>query len=168
MPNSLLGRSLGDLFINTNITYPNNVSYNSLPLFQVVVRGNIYVGSGVQQLDGIYIAQANAGVKGLIYTCAFDATPPFDAPTISAGAFYSGCTNKLTVNGSFVARSIQFLRTRGTLKQSTSDEPRGLTNNSAEEFNYGPGFWITQPDITNSSDGRVDNYDAITSLPPVL
>lgn len=157
----------GDLYISSNITYAGSWSYNNIPLFQMVVRGNIFVASGVTRLDGVYIAQPNGSVGGNVYTCATDSTPPFDPPTLAAGAFYSSCTSKLTVNGSLVARNIQFLRTSGTLRQSSNSENSG-SNNAAEVFNYGPGAWITQPDISTNNEGRVDNYDAITSLPPVL
>jgi hypothetical protein len=161
----------GDLFISSNITYVGGWSYDKIPLFKVVVRGSIFIGSGVDRLDGVYIAQPLADLtKGNVYTCATDATPPFDEPLNNPGrtAFYSGCSlKKLTVNGSVVARNIQFLRTSGTLRTSTTTEGR-TSNGAAEAFNYGPGFWITQPTNSSTDTGRVENYDAITSLPPVL
>lgn len=158
----------GDLFIGSNITYAGNWHYGNVPLFQVVVRGNIYISGSVTRLDGIYIAQPIGAAKGYVYTCATDATPPFTPLSLNNGAFYNSCTNKLTVNGSVVARSIQFLRTSGTLRNSNAAENRDV-NNAAEEFNYGPAFWITQPDVRhNAGGGVVSDYDAITSLPPVL
>lgn len=159
----------GDLYISNNIQYINNWSFDQIPLFKVVVRGNIFIGSNVTRLDGIFIAQPRSdGSQGYVYTCATDSTPPFTPLTLTAGSFYNTCaTNKLTVNGSVVAQQIQFLRTRGTLRDSSTGDNRG-SNGAAEQFNYGPANWITQPTNTSTDDGEVDNYDAITSLPPVL
>jgi hypothetical protein len=155
----------GDVLINSNITYQGNWSSVNVPLFELVVRGNIYIAGGVTQLDGIYVAQLrSAGVGGKIYTCATAASPL----TLTNGAFYNGCTNKLTINGAFIANSVEFLRTGGTLSQSATNESTnssGAGNNAGEVFNFGPAFWMTQP---LDASGRVDNYDAITSLPPVL
>jgi hypothetical protein len=155
----------GDAYISSNITYPGSWSSTNVPLFELIVRGNLYISGGVTQLDGIYIAQPrSAGVGGRIYTCATSATPI----TVTNGAFYNSCTNKLTINGAFLATSVEFLRTGGTLSQSTPGETtssNGAGNSAGEVFNFGPAFWITQPLDTS---GRVDNYDAITSLPPVL
>lgn len=152
----------GDLFISGSIRFVGSWNPNTMPMLKVVVRGNIYIGSGVQQLDGIYIAQqTGAGAGGTIYTCATG----FGAPTLANGAFYSACAaNRLTVNGAFIANSVEFLRSSGSLRGSTAGEASGSAN-IAETFNFGPAFWITQPD---DGSGRMDNYDAITSLPPVL
>jgi hypothetical protein len=158
----------GDLFVNGNILYAGGSTYDQIPLLQLVVRGNIHIRNTATRLDGVYIAQPLADLtKGYVYTCSTDSTPPFDAPIINNGAFYSSCTNKLTVNGSVVARDIQFLRTSGTLRQSNPGET-SASNNAAEVFNYGPAFWITQPTMSTTNDGSVDNYDAITSLAPIL
>lgn len=156
----------GDLYITGDIRYIGNWSFDQIPMFEVIVRGNIYVDNNVQRLDGVYIAQPRPdNSKGYIYTCTTGAAPP----TLTAGAFYNSCvTDKLTVNGSFVSRDLQLLRTRGTLRDGVAGETKA-SNAAAESFNYGPGFWITQPAPSDSSsDGEADNYDAITSLPPVL
>jgi hypothetical protein len=155
----------GDLFITgTGIRYAGSWSYGNIPMLEVVVRGNIYIANTVTQLDGTYIAQQRTdGSRGYIYTCATSAAPM----TLTAGAFYGACATKLTVNGSLVAANMQPLRTIGTLRDGSPGETKA-SNNAAESFNYGPGFWITQPSLDTSEDGEVDNYDAITSLPPVL
>lgn len=151
----------GDLHIANPITFSGSWTAASTPLLQIIVRGNIYISSTVTRLDGIYIAQPNGGTGGTIYTCATG----FTAPVLANGAFYTPCANnKLTVNGAFIADSIEFTRTRGTLRGATAAEP-GSSANIAEVFNFGPAFWMKQPTPTS---GRVDNYDAITSLPPVL
>lgn len=150
----------GSVFINSNITYTPNWSYNSTPLFQLVVLGNIYIGSGVTQLDGVYIAQRNGAAGGTIYTCATAAA----APTLTNGAFYNSCNSKLTINGAFMANSVEFLRTRGSLSQGIVNEPSG-SSNAGEVFNFNPSLWMVQP---LQSGGGAGSYDAITSLPPVL
>jgi hypothetical protein len=153
----------GDLFITGNITFNGSWTAANMPMLEIIVRGNIYIHPNVTRLDGSYIAQPNGASGGTIYTCASSASPP----SLNNGAFYAPCNNKLTVNGSFTARDVWFLRTRGTLNQSASNEAPGSTS-IAEEFNYSPAAWIAQPSSTNETDGQVDNYDAITSLPPVL
>lgn len=153
----------GDLFITGNITFNGSWTADTIPMLEVIVRGNIYIHPNVTRLDGSYIAQPHAAGGGTIFTCAGTASPP----SLAAGAFFNSCNNKLTVNGSFVAYNVWFLRTRGTSNQSGPGEAPGSAT-TAEEFNYGPAFWIAQPTSTNETDGQVDNYDAITSLPPVL
>lgn len=150
----------GNLYITSNITYPGSWSHNNIPLFQLIVRGNIYVSGSVTQLDGVYIAQRNGASGGTIYTCASG----FTAPVLTNGAFFGGCLNKLTVNGAFIANSVEFLRAGGSLQDSTPGETSGGST-AGEVFNFTPSIWMTQPLDTS---GRVDNYDAITSLPPVL
>lgn len=156
----------GDLRITGNITF-SGAGWTSanMPFLKVVVRGNIYIAggaSGVTRLDGVYIAQANAGAGGTIYTCATGS--PLAPPTLTNGAFYASCTNQLRVNGALVANSIEFDRTGGTLRASTANETSASTNIS-EMVNFGPAFWMMQPAAGN---GKTDNYDSITSLPPVL
>lgn len=157
------------IYVNGHLRLTGNIQFNTvgmnaanMPFLKIVARGNIYVGGGVTQLDGLYIAQVNGASTGTIYTCATGS--PLTAPTLANGAFYNGCNNKLVVNGAFIANSVEFGRTRGTLRGSTVAE-QGTSNNLAEVFNFGPAFWMAQPP---QGSGRVDSYDAITSLPPVL
>jgi hypothetical protein len=150
----------GNLYITSNITYPGSWNYENIPLLQVVVRGNIYISGSVTRLDGVFIAQRNGASGGTIYTCASGAS----APILTNGAFFNACSNKLTINGAFVANSVEFLRTAGSLSQSTSSESSAASA-AGEVFNFNPALWMTQP--LQSSDSQ-NNYDAITSLPPVL
>ncbi|HSD56397.1 MAG TPA: hypothetical protein VLA92_04570 [Candidatus Saccharimonadales bacterium] len=150
----------GDLYITSDITYAGNWSAGNIPLFEMVVRGNIYISSNVHRLDGVYVAQG-----GTIYTCATG----FAAINIDDGAFFNTCHSKLTVNGAFVADSIEFLRTAASLGRSAANETStaaGVGTNAAEVFNFNPSVWMVQP--VDNGEGAVDNYDAITSLPPVL
>jgi hypothetical protein len=158
----------GNLYLNgaagSGIGYTGSWDKDHMPLFEVVVRGNIYINGNVSRLDGVYIAQKNGATGGTIYTCATG----FTAPTLTAGAFFNACNNQLTVNGAFIANSVEFLRTIGSLGNSNAAETSdadGNGNNSGEVFNFNPTLWMVQPADTS---GSVDNYDAITSLPPVL
>lgn len=154
----------GDVLINNNIAYVSSGwSTSSLPLFQLVVRGDIYISQNVTQLDGIYIAQPNGATGGNIHTCANPALPATPVPT-TGGTVYSSCRNKLTINGAFIAKRVMFLRTSGSLKQATTVEGSGSAN-IAEVFNFSPSLWIAQPPTPSGSGSE---YDAITSLPPVL
>lgn len=150
----------GDVFINSNITYTPNWSYNNTPLFQLVVRGNIYVSNAVTRLDGVYSAQAGNAGGGTIYTCATTTTPI----TLTNGAFFNTCNSRLAVNGAFTGNRIEFLRTAGTLSQSSAGESSGGSA-AGEIFNFNPTLWMIQPP---EQEGTGDNYDAIISLPPVL
>lgn len=149
----------GDVYIDNNITYPAGWTTADMPLFQLVVRGNIYIKNTVTQLAGVYIAQPNAGVGGTIYTCTTSAVPLAPSNTL-----HSTCNNPLTVNGAFVAKDVRFLRTRGTLQQSTSGEANN-SGNIAEVFNFSPAVWMAQP--PGVIDGPLE-YDSITALPPIL
>ncbi|HEX3568638.1 MAG TPA: hypothetical protein VHT70_03085 [Candidatus Saccharimonadales bacterium] len=148
----------GDVYISNNISYGSGWDVNHVPMFELVARGNIYIGSGVSQLDGVYVAQGNSG-DGTIYTCATSA-----APLALDGNLFGVCNTKLTVNGSLVAGHVQLLRTRGSLGQSSVGEGTG-SSAAAEEINYNPSLWLAQP---NTGSGSQSDYDAITSLPPIL
>lgn len=152
----------GDLHITGDIQYGNNFNVSSMPLLQIVVRGNIYIHRDVTRLDGIYIAQpTGATTKGAIYTCASDTA--FTVVSRTAANYFTQCNKKLTVNGVFTARQINLMRTAGSLKSATAGET-SESNNAGEAFSYSPAFWMQQP---RSSSGA-DTYDAITSLPPIL
>lgn len=149
----------GDVFITDNITYPANWTTADLPLLQVVARGNIYIRNTVSEIAGIFIAQPNGGSGGVIYTCATAA-----APLVPGNSLHSTCNNKLTINGVFTAKQVQFLRTRGTVHPAAPNEA-STSNNIAEVFNFSPAVWMAQP--TELITGSV-KYDSITSLPPIL
>ncbi|HEY7348114.1 MAG TPA: hypothetical protein VH599_07310 [Ktedonobacterales bacterium] len=152
-----------DVFISGDIAYASTngwTSVSAIPYFKlVVVGGNIYIGSSVTQLDGLYIAEPDSTGGGVIYTCATGLRAPAD-PT-SAG-YYSACNTKLVVNGAFVAEQVQFMRTTGSLGQATSTDSVD-SNHAAEVFNYTPELWLPR-----NSGPPSDRYDAITALPPVL
>lgn len=154
----------GDVYISSNIRYVGSWTYDKVPLFELVVSGNIYIAPGVTQLDGAYIAQPKSGAKGSIYTCATAAGPY----ALTDGAFYTPCKNKLTVNGLFSAAQVYLMRTFGTISSAAANET-AASSNAGEVFNYNPTLWIAQPPAgSNTNNSKVGKYDAITSLPPVL
>jgi hypothetical protein len=154
----------GDVYITGDINYPGSWSIDHSPMFELVVQGNIYIDKNVQNLQGIFIAQPDAaGAGGTIYTCATSAAPiDTDSPT-----YYGDCKNKLTISGAFSANQIQLLRTHGTVADSTTDSALAATSNAAEQFSYNPLAWLAQPQ-TSSGTATAGNYDAITTLPPIL
>ncbi len=151
----------GNLYITGDINFIGSWNASTVPSLQVIVRGNIYIrGATVNRLDGVYIAQPAGVNTGTIYTCANGFAPI----SFSAASYFNDCNRKLTVNGMFMAKNVEFLRTRGSLNGSSSGE-LSSSSNGGEVFNFSPVFWMVQPQVGS---GRVDNYDAITSLPPVL
>lgn len=153
----------GDLFVGGNIVYGGDGSWSvgNVPQLRIIVNGNIFIGNNVTRVDGLYVAQPSGNADGIIVTCT-TADNPY-APLPLDGALASSCNNKLTVNGSFIARQVRLMRTAGTLRDSNAGEDPSA-NGMAEVFNYNPALWITQPSAGQGSDG----YDAINSLPPVL
>lgn len=157
----------GNVHLSTNVHYTGSWNPANVPIFRLIVRGNIYIDTSVTRLDGVFIAQPNGSSGGIIYTCASATPAPYTAPgttNFPSNTVGARCGSKLTVNGSFIAKQVQLWRTTGTLRQSASGEANG-SGNIAEVFNFSPALWINQPDLS----GLVESdYDAIVSLPPVL
>jgi hypothetical protein len=126
----------GDVTIGSDIIYPAWTTKAEIPSYYLIVNnGNIYINNSVRQLDGVYVALSDnpADTKGRIYTCN---------PSISGGSYTaSDCSNKLTINGAFVAKQVQFLRTTGTVGAAGFREPSTAAN-IAEVFVYGPELWV--------------------------
>jgi hypothetical protein len=155
------------IYVNGNVTidgagvkYPGNFTATTVPFFEVVASGSIFIDHNVTSTDGLYVAQTNGTAgSGTIYTCTNGAAQY----TVDAtGSFNTACHSTLTVNGAFVANQVRFLRTNGTVKQSAVGEAAGT--NQAEVFNYSPALWMAQPPNIPAD----NNYDSITSLPPIL
>ena len=143
----------GNVYISGDVTYNGSGSWTSstIPMFRLIARGNIYIASGVTQLNGLYVAQSSDGSSGgIIYTCATGMGSP-----VALTLLGNNCGTQLTVNGNFTARQVYLMRSAGSLNSGTA----------AETFNYNPALWMAQP--ANISTG-VEWYDSITSLPPVL
>lgn len=162
----------GDAVITGNITYNQNgwTDTTKIPSFYLVVRGNIYIDASVTQLDGVYVAQPTVNSdlslsNGLIYTCTSQHS------FFAATSIYSACGQQLTVTGSFIANQVKFLRTNGTKENSGGNLNEGVNPNIAELFRFSQETYLAPvPAVLNSviSGGSVENYDSITSLPPVL
>jgi len=162
----------GDVYISEDIQYDTSFAWttSTVPSFMVVATGNIFIAPGVTHLDGTYEA------GGTINTCG---TSSFTS--VAAGSLYSLCKNQLTVVGSFVAKKINFLRTYGSLHNegsgSCSNSPGtssvGTTITvtagtcAAEVFEFSPEHYLEQPAALPGGAGATQ-YDAVTSLPPVL
>jgi hypothetical protein len=76
----------GDVYINGSIKYGYGggagwTAPDRIPLFRLIVNGDIYIAPGVTQLDGIYVAQSVDGTsRGIIYTCATGLRAPVALP----------------------------------------------------------------------------------------
>jgi hypothetical protein len=164
----------GDVYIGDDIVYDLGSTWtmDTVPSMVISATGNIYIDASVKQLDGTYEA------GGSIFTCA---TGGVFAP-VALGNLYSSCANKLTITGSFVAKKVNFLRTYGSLRDESSPSglpPASVTCNSAsgpttnqqtcgaEVFTFSPEQYLEHPAAKLPGGGALQ-YDAITSLPPVL
>jgi hypothetical protein len=155
----------GNVYIDGNINLGtssdgNWASIDDIPSFELIVQGNIYIDAGVTSLDGIYVAQ---GTGATIYDCS---TGQGTQAAIDS-SFYNTCDQKLTVNGSFIATNVDFMRTNNSLYQSGGESSAaggGSSSHAAEVFNYNPAIWLGL--TTNNT--QLNNYNSIISLPPVL
>lgn len=102
----------GDAYISGDITYGNNWKAGTAPSFVLHATGNIYIAPGVRQLAGVFIAQNK------IYTCA-DKVNHFKP--MSVDKIYTDCNKQLEVDGSFVAKQINLMRTFGSLRDEVPD-----------------------------------------------
>lgn len=162
----------GDVYIDNNITYASGWSRSNVPSLVLVVSGNIYISPNVTQLDGLYVAKNNSGGdRGRIFTCATGFNAQVDIDQL-----FTVCNKQLTVYGSFVADKINLMRTYGSLKNanggaclnagsSSSSSPH--TTCAAEVFQFSPEIYLSKPEIRPAGNGS-NQYDSITSLPPVL
>lgn len=142
----------GDLYITGDIYYPTaNFAPENIPYYQFAARGNIYILSTVQHLDGVYAA------RGSIYTCA---TPSGSALVeVPDADKIARCGTPLQVSGSLIAgNGIKLHR----LYSSVGGSP-------AEQIIYSPETWLHSingsPVTTEPTTPKID---AITAQPPVL
>jgi hypothetical protein len=158
------------IYVNGNVYIDGNIhlgtttgeswgSVSDIPSFELIVQGDIYIDPSVTNLDGIYVSQT-----GTIYDCATS------IGQVLGSSYYNTCNNQLVVNGSFIGKNVDLMRTGNTLYQSsgdtqvpTLDGPQNHTN-AAEVFNYNPAIWLG----LTSNNTSLDNYNSVISLPPVL
>ncbi len=195
------------LYVEGNVVIKDNIIYDKtdpteswgslagIPNFSLIVKGNIYISSDVEQLDGLYVAQPkdiaggtnNDPATGKIYTCSKP-----DGSLYGDAELYNFCRTKLTINGALVSQETKFLRTFGTLSerpfggthssptytketfQFSAGQPAPLTpgfrptdtDRAAESINLGPEMYLSRPVFFSRSNGGT--YDYFVALPPVL
>ena len=169
----------GNAYINGNISYNNGTrsTASDIPLYELVVEGDIFIDARVTQLDGLYVALPSSPTAGgNIYTCAFVSGASATLPTTTFQGGVNNCKRQLVVNGAFAAKQIKFGRDCGSLVMSQNNEPTpssytggvdaqlcNASNHAAEVFNFMPEVWIR-----SATGGGKTNYDSISSLPPIL
>ena len=166
----------GDVYIGKYIKYKTGYGLSNMPKFTLVVQGNIYIGPGVDQLDGVYVAQPDPSrvylgdPTGQIWTCHDDNR---SLPGNQSGNFFlnGACgNNNLVVNGSLIANQVFLDRTHGDLSSDNGSEASG-DNNIAETINYLPEEVLGGPFFNPSSDSPgadpTQAIESIISLPPL-
>jgi hypothetical protein len=150
----------GNVIIRSNLRYEtaNWTSEKTIPYITVIAKGNIYIESGVTELNGLFIAQPGNGEPGRIYTCKDWIDFNRDATAVS------NCRSQLKVNGAFVAQQVVLQRTLGTVSTANGQQEPKTSANIAEVFNFTPEFYIGQPVFKP----KTTKYDSIKDLPPVL
>jgi hypothetical protein len=113
----------GDVTIDNDIKYSDSYdSVGDIPSLVIIATGNIFVQSGVKQMDGLYVAH------GTFNTCS-------NAP--AGNLSINDCKDQLVVNGSVIAGSLTLLRTYGA--DGGDDVAR---KNPAEIFNFSPEMYL--------------------------
>lgn len=159
----------GDVILSgdINANYAGAIDIAQIPNFTLIVRGNIYVQPNVRTLNGTFITEGNG--KGQLYTCSTMTSPIrssnfSNSRPVPAATPYSTCGNQLNFTGSVVAKKIHLQRTYGSMFKDVSQAAGAQW--SAETFKYNPLTWILgSTGVTSTSE---DQYDSITTLPPVL
>lgn len=134
----------GNVTIDNNVTYPANFNpAGTIPSLVVIATGDIYVGSGVAQMDGIFIT------RGTFYTC----WPKTEPATVST------CNTQLVVNGSVSATSVDLFRTAGAEGATAASQKA-----AAEVFNLSPEVYINNA-LNESSTSTITTTN-VRELPP--
>ena len=125
----------GNVYITGDIKFANGsyTSIDSIPSFVVVAKGNINIDRGVKELAGVYIAEpaSTSSSDGVISDCATAGGP------LPNSQLYTNCSAPLTVNGSFIAKKINLLRTGNQANDQITASLRGsfpgetITNTNA-------------------------------------
>lgn len=152
----------GDVYIQNNIKYQTYSSVATMPSLYLVVKGKIFIDKDVTDLSGVYVAQPGSGAdSGTIYTCSTSTN------YVAASNLFNDCNKKLTINGAFIAKSVKFMRTNGTKKDSVKNE-NWDSPHIAEVFKSSPEMYLSAPAALINASGSAGTYDSITSLPPIL
>lgn len=110
-----------DYIINTtnDITIDKNIINNQTGAQVVIVARNIKIDQSVTHIDAMLIATGSDGQGGTIDTCGNSAV---DALSSMA------CTNRLTINGTVIAKNVLLKRTAGGDPIDSIREPAELIN----------------------------------------
>lgn len=146
----------GNVLIDGDITYDPTCNVTNVPKFAVVALGNIYVNSGVNRIDGWYIAQPNGATGGTIWTCSNG----FSAPT--ASFIRTNCSNSLTVYGALTAKQVNLTRIAG----SVGPGPVAETVNFTPEMVLGGAFF--DQSSSGGSGTATGTIQSLISLPPIF
>ncbi len=185
----------GDAYItasadgNPGIVYANETwsKDSDIPLFYLIVSGNLYIDQSVSRLDGIYIAQPRSdGSGGTIYTCTGLVGPgagtvdTFSGGNLKTNFIDNNChNNSLTVNGTFIAQNIKLDRTINSLRNDPSGAGNSTFNTSdngssaAETFALSPEIYMANICSDPTSPVSIickatSSLPDVTGLPPVL
>lgn len=180
----------GDLFIDKDIVYENDSwgSISEIPNVTIVVKGNINISPTVKRIDGMLVAQPKCEIpqysgsgacfssnfykNGVINTCSYqnNKVPNYDAPEI--------CNNQLVINGSVIAKKINWYRTQGStvcpdpdlLGNCTEANPNEPSSSQsiAEVVDFSPELYLSPLNLATDNEGPTNSYDSIVSLPPIL
>jgi len=145
----------GNVFIAGDIRDAAGYTEANVPKFALVVKGNIFIDPAVHQLDGLYIAQPSSGTNdGVIWTC-HDNTA---GQSLLGSWIHDNCASSLTVNGSLIAKQINYLRTNGDVSAAGSP--------AAEVINYTAANVVGGP-FFNPSPPTSLKVESLVSLPPL-
>jgi hypothetical protein len=132
---------------------------NTAPYLTIISRGNIFVGSNVSTMNGLFIAQPDdADNGGAFITCSLGVSATIPSSTDIA----SSCRTSLTIKGSVIAQHVYPLRTvNGTLWNNTGN---------SETFEYIPSLIVGTPNLKRACGGAATGncIDAENNLPPVF
>ncbi len=176
----------GNVYIPNDITYDSSsISYNSstgtvtgAPNLYVIASGNIYIGPGVQKLDGTYIAEnqcdwttgvncsPESGTGGIINTCADPSGVP--NPITASDAFstndlFSQCTTQLTVRGSLIGHEVKLERTYASMRNSQQGE-NPIHSGGSHNCSAGNGNTANNPAATQDCSAIIFNFDPVNYL----
>jgi hypothetical protein len=169
----------GNVYIDQNIVYNAGSTVNHVPKFALIVKGSLYIDKDSHLLNGMYVAEPSdttpavvASDNGVIWTCHPNSTAQLDYhyPPV--------CDTPLVVDGSLIAKQIQFLRPHGDITSANNGEDalgtvgncRSGGCNISEVANYSPAMIMGGSFFESTSGGSSNGLpiDSIVSLPPVF
>lgn len=144
----------GDVTISGDLKYPATyASPNAIPSLIIVTKGNIYIQSGVKQMDGIFEARGDGATTGIVYTCW---------PRTEPAVVNNACdTNQLVVNGAATAARFDLFRTNGASGATPVNRKQ-----PAELFQYAPEMFLNSALNNNGGSQMTVETSTVLDLPP--